>query len=67
MKAGRIDGVFLDISKLLLAFEDSDLVFLENLPPLILVTVLRSVDPLDDDRLGCRSDDRRIVARAQSA
>src|SRR6202451_74897 len=51
MKAGSEDGVFLDIAKLFLPVEDSDLVLLEDAPPFILVAILNAVDPLYDDWL----------------
>ena len=57
MKAGSEDRVLLDITKLLLPVKDSDLVLLENVPPLILVAVLNAVHPLDDHWLFGRQRD----------
>jgi hypothetical protein len=51
MEAGSEDGVFLDIAKLFLPVKDSDLVLFEDVPLLVLVTILNAVHPLDDDWL----------------
>jgi hypothetical protein len=57
MKAGSEDCVFLHITKLLLPFEDSDLVLFENAPLLILMAILNAVYPLHDDRFCGRERD----------
>src|ERR1700677_3590052 len=54
MQTGCEDRVFLDVTELLLPFEDGDLVLLEDAPPLVLVAILNPVHPLDDDWLSGR-------------
>ena len=47
MQTGTINGVAGDITKLLLTVEGGDLILAEERPPLVLMAVLDSVDPLD--------------------
>ena len=46
VKARGVNREVLDVTKLLLPFEDGDLILLEDGPPLVFEAVFRPVDPL---------------------
>ncbi len=52
VEAWGVDRKLLDVTELFLSFKDGDLIFLEESPPFVLVTIFGSVNPFFDDGFG---------------